>query len=65
MPFASSKTPEQLAAEKKAKMVKLPSNAIKFLERLSRMRGLDANIKNNLNNEIIPSLKSMVEFLSK
>lgn len=56
MPFASTKTPEQLAAEKKAKMGMFVDKAISFLQRLCKMRGVPAPLKAHLLDEVIPDL---------
>lgn len=59
MPFATTKTPEQLAAEKKAKMGAFVDKAIALLLRLCKMRGVPAPLKEHILNEVIPDLTNI------
>lgn len=63
MVFASTKTPEQLAAEKKAKMVKLVTYCAKALLKVARMRICPEPIKKHLIEDVIPDLEQIAKAL--
>ena len=64
MPFATTKSPEELAANKKANLIKLFESPKKYIDRALKKRGVPPEIKSKL-SDMSTELDAMIQYFKQ